>query len=54
VVLDGGRIVEEDGLGELLTRGGAYAELWSKQPQSPYAARAGTQLVSQMKGGGNT
>jgi ATP-binding cassette subfamily B protein len=54
VVLDGGRIVEEGGPGELLTRGGAYAELWSSQAQSPWPARAGTQLVSQLKGGDNT
>ena len=58
VVLDGGRIVEEGCPGELLTRGGAYAELWSKQVQSPRPAPTGTQLVSQLvsqlKGGDNT
>jgi ATP-binding cassette subfamily B protein len=54
VVLDGGRIVEEGVPGELLTRGGAYVELWSKRTQSPRLARARTQLVSQVKGGDNT
>ena len=36
VVLDGGRIVEEGRPGELLTRGGAYAELWSSR-RGPHA-----------------
>jgi ATP-binding cassette subfamily B multidrug efflux pump len=31
VIMDMGRIVEEGGHGELLQRGGLYAELWARQ-----------------------